>query len=548
MQKRILYSMLLVVLLVSVLIASTTLAIFYEEYQKRLFQDMSVELSYLAAGIDCDSPDYNAIPSCSDRRVTVIGKDGTIIYDSESDISVMENHKDRPEVRDAFFSGAGTDIRTSDTVGEKMLYSAILLSTGNVLRISAPSASVLFFIVSILRPMGCILLFVFIASAVIAAFVSNKLLKPINDIDLDNPDSSDAYDELMPLLLRINHQNSIIKMQIESAERNAREFRLIIDNMKEGIAMIDKNCTVLSFNNAIVSLIGTRKINNGDSVFALNRTACFSDAVFKAISGTDSSILLSEKDRTIEVTASPAKDGGAVILALDVTEKEERDNLRRTFTANVSHELKTPVTVISGFAEIMKENDLPPESVKDYSNEIYSQSQRLISLIYDIIRLSEIEEMKKELSDEVLLSEIITENEGILKSRADAMGISIINSFEGEVPVKGVRTILNELVYNLLDNAIRYNKQSGSIFVRIRCGDGHETLEVEDTGIGIPEEDQSRVFERFYRVDKARSRQTGGTGLGLSIVRHAALYHNARIELRSRLGEGTAIDVIFSLS
>ncbi len=548
MRKRILYSILFIVLIVSSLIVATTFAIFYEEYQNRLFQDMSVELNYLAAFLDSDNPDYESIPNAVDRRITVISRDGSILYDSEGDVLSMGNHKDRPEVRDALFGGAGHDIRKSNTIGERMLYSALLLSSGNVLRIASPSASVFFFIVSILRPLACILLFVLIISIIIASAVSNRLLRPINELDLDNPDASGAYEELSPLLLRLTHQNNVIKMQIENAERNARDFKLITDNMREGIAVIDKNCNVLSFNNSIVNLIGSREISVGDSILALNRMSSFSDIVFKAVEGKDGKTLLNEKGRKIEVSTSSVKDGGAVILALDVTEKEEREELRRMFTANVSHELKTPLTVISGFAEIMKDNDIPADAVKDYSNEIYSQSQRLISLVYDIIRLSEIEEMKRDDDQPVMLSDIIKEAEEILSSKAEERGISIINSISDEKTVKGSKLLLSELFYNLLDNAIKYNKDNGSVNVRIISDGDKETLEVEDTGIGIPEEDQSHVFERFYRVDKARSRETGGTGLGLSIVRHAAMYHDAEISMRSQLGYGTTIDVTFHLS
>ena len=548
MRKRILYSILIIVLIVSSLIVATTLAVFYKEYQKRLFQDMSVELNYLASYLDLENPDYESIPDADDRRVTVISSDGSIIYDSEGDILSMGNHSNRPEVRDALFGGAGHDIRKSNTIGERMLYSALLLSSGNVLRIAAPSASVFFFIVSILRPLSFILLFVLIISIIIASIVSDKLLKPINELDLDNPDASGTYEELTPLLFRITHQNNVIKMQIEKAEKNARDFKLITDNMREGIAVIDNNCNVLSFNNAIVNLIGSREISVGDSILALNRLSSFSDVVFKAASGEDGKVLLNEKGRKIEVSASSVKEGGAVILALDVTEKEEREELRRTFTANVSHELKTPLTVISGFAEIMKDNVIPADAVKDYSNEIYSQSQRLISLVYDIIRLSEIEEMKRDDDQPVMLSEVINEAEEVLSSKAEEKHVSIINSFSEERPIKGSRMLISELFYNLLDNAIKYNKDNGSVNVRIISDGDKETLEVEDTGIGIPEEDQSHVFERFYRVDKARSRETGGTGLGLSIVRHAAMYHDAEINMKSRIGHGTIIDVIFPIT
>ncbi len=548
MKKKILYSILISVILVTVITASISLAVFYKEYQKRLFQDMDVELKYLSTAFRESDFSYDDIPDITDRRVTIIKADGTVIFDNASDPEMMENHLTRPEIEAAIYGGAGHDARKSGTIGKKMMYSALFVAPDLVIRMSSPSASAFYFIVSIMRPMALVLFLLMIAAALLAASLSSRLMKPINDIDLDNPLELDAYDELTPLLLRLTRQKTQIKDQIEDANRRAKEFKTIIDNMKEGIAIIDSSERVLSFNKAIVNLLGSRDIKEGDSILALNRSSAFSELLNKALQGEDdNSALLYEKGKAIEVSMSPVRSSGVVILALDVTEREERDRLRRDFTANVSHELKTPLTVISGFAEIMKDNTLQSDTIKDYSNEIFKQSKRLISLVYDIIRLSEIEDMKKGAEDEILLSSVVADNLSILDKSIKEKNISIEKRIENECALKGSKILINELVYNLLENAIRYNKDSGRLVIAIKSMGKSILFSVEDSGIGIPDEDQDRVFERFYRVDKARSRDTGGTGLGLSIVRHAAIYHNAKIRLKSRLGEGTLIEVYFPL-
>lgn len=548
MKKKILYSILISVILVTVISVAISLAVFYKEYQKRLFQDMDVELKYLSTAFKESDFSYSDIPDISDRRVTIIKPDGTVIFDNASNPDYMENHLSRPEIEDALYGGAGHAIRKSGTIGKTMMYSALFVAPDLVIRISSPSASVFYFIVSIMRPMAFVLFALIIASVILAASLSSRLMRPINDLDLDNPLELDAYEELTPLLLRLTRQKTQIKDQIEDANRRAKEFKTIIDNMKEGIAIIDSSECVLSFNKAIVNLIGTREIKEGDSILALNRSSVFSDLMNSALLGHENnSAIIYEKGKAIEVSMSPVRSSGVVILALDVTEREERDRLRRDFTANVSHELKTPLTVISGFAELMKDNELESERIKDYSNEIFKQSKRLISLVYDIIRLSEIEDMKKGASDDIILSSIVDDNLSILDKSIKEKNIKIEKNIQNESSFKGSKILINELVYNLLENAIRYNKESGRVLITIRLTGNNLLFSVEDSGIGIPDEDQDRVFERFYRVDKARSRETGGTGLGLSIVRHAAIYHNAKIRLKSRLGEGTLIEVYFPL-
>lgn len=547
MKKKILFSILLSVFVVTILSISISLGVFYKEYQKRLFNDMDVELKYLSSAFKESDFTYSDIPEIENRRVTIIKDDGTVIFDTLTNSETAENHLSRPEVRDALSYGAGHSIRESGTIGYKMMYSALFVTPGYVLRLSSPYASLFYFIISVMRPMAFLLLIVISAAILLAFSLSSKLTQPINNLDLDSPEDADAYEELSPLLLKLKKQKTQITLQIEEANRRAKEFKAIIDNMREGIAIIDSHQNILASNNAIVNLIGSRAIKEGDSVLALNRSSLFSELVSKTLKGEECNALITEKGRTIEVSLSPVRNSGAVILALDVTEKEERERLRREFTANVSHELKTPLTVISGFAEIMKDTDLPPERIKDYSADIYKESRRLINLVYDIIRLSEIDEMKRGQDEDVMLSSIVADNESLLKSKMEEKNITLIKEIYDEKAIKGSHLLLNELVYNLMENAVRYNKANGWIRIGISTADKALKFSIEDSGIGIPEEDQTRVFERFYRVDKARSRETGGTGLGLSIVRHAALYHNAKLTLKSKLGSGTLIELSFPL-
>ena len=379
---------------------------------------------------------------------------------------------------------------------------------------------------------------------------ARRITDPINSIDLEHPEALDGYEELSPLLYRISKQQSMIREQIESAERRSHEFSIITDNMSEGLAVIDKEMRLLSVNRAAFMLFDAEEVSAGDSVLAINRSDPFSRAVSEALSGRRAEEIIDNKTRTLQVIASPVFEysdvTGAVVIIMDITEKSERERLRREFTANVSHELKTPLTSISGFAELLKNGSIPDETVKDFGREICSESQRLIALVHDIIRLSRLDEGEdSESIERISISEIAEEAVDRLRKRADTFGVRLSVDAEDPGFIMGSDLLVDEMITNLADNAIKYNRRGGEAVITVSKNGESVLLSVRDTGIGIPDQDKDRVFERFYRVDKSRSRASGGTGLGLSIVRHAAMFHHAAITLKSKLGEGTEITIAF---
>lgn len=553
MRRRIFYAILVAFLVAMVFTATIAIVVSYGEYEERLNEDLNIDLNILSAIDDIDKIDLGNI-TLSDRRITLIAPDGSVIFDSAATERMLENHLDRKEVKDAFSSGAGFDSRSSSTIGIKYIYQAILLPSGNVLRVSAPANTVTYFVMSVLFPLSICLFLLTILSLFISSFVSRVVTKPLNDLDLDNPENVSGYPELTPLLVRISKQQSIIKAQVSEERRRTEEFVLITDNMKEGLVVIDKAGKILSLNNATRHLFNNSRISLGDNILQLSRNVPFTTLINDVISGSSNTIHLEQNGKLLEIIASPVvhneKTAGGVLIFIDITEKEKREAMRKEFTANVSHELKTPLTVISGFAEILKDNELISEYVKEYANDIYIQVQRLISLVHDIIKLSELDEKsssKEEELEEVHLSEIVKGSIDALKPKAANLSIEINMHIINESSMTGNASLLSEMVFNLLDNAIRYNKENGKIDIVIRTEGNTLLFSISDSGIGIPDEDKDRVFERFYRVDKGRSRDSGGTGLGLSIVKHSAEYHNATISLESKLGVGTKITVAFPL-
>ena len=549
MNKKIFQTVFLSILMTLVLVLAVSITVFYTTYERRIEDDLAAELKFIAATAedDIDNIMHVSIPG---HRVTIIADDGTVIYESEADAAEMESHLERPEVQEALLYGFGKDTRESDTLMKNLHYAAVRLSDGRILRISVQADTLLSFFVDMLLPMVAILLLLLIFFAWFSLKAAKRITDPINSIDLENPEKSDEYDELSPLLYRITKQQATIREQIESAERRSREFSVITDNMAEGLAVIDMEMRVLSVNRAASLLFDSEEVHPGDSVLAINRSDIFSSVIAEALSGKRSEAIIDNKTKTLQIIASPVLEDasvpGAVIIIMDITEKAERERLRREFTANVSHELKTPLTSISGFAELLKNGGVPEENVKDFGKEIYDESQRLIALVHDIIRLSKLDEGDgEETLERVSVSEIAEDVVSRLTKRAENSFVRL--SFRAEDPgfINGSDVLLDELIANLVDNAIKYNKKGGEADITVSRESEEIVLSVKDTGIGIPEEDQDRVFERFYRVDKSRSRASGGTGLGLSIVRHSAISLHAAISLKSRLGEGTEITVRF---
>lgn len=535
----------MLVLAVSFLMIFGALWNFFEE---QIFSELESEAEYVAYGMENDIGGFLENFDDEEKRITVISSGGEVLYDTMADASELENHSDRKEIKEAAENGSGKSTRYSNTLTEKTLYYAKRLENGNILRVCATQASVFVILLSLLKQIILIAAIALAISMLISYRVSNKILKPINAIDPEKPEEADTYEEIAPLLKKMLAQKRTIKQQLEEAEKSREEFKLICENMNEGFLVIDNRARVFSYNDAALKLLKIDDIKN-DNVLVLNRTKGFRELVEKALCGERAESMLEIEESTYNLIANPVYQAdkiiGAVIVIIDVTESARREQLRREFTSNVSHELKTPLTSISGFAEMMKEGGIPEETVMDFSSSVYDEAQRLIGLVSDIMKISELDEggvmYACESVDLFALSEEIAER---LASECKKNNITL--NVKGErACVFGARKILDEMIYNLCDNAIKYNRPNGSVEVCVSENDGAVRLSVSDTGIGIPQNELTRVFERFYRVDKSRSRSVGGTGLGLAIVKHGAMYHNAETEIESTEDVGTKISLIF---
>lgn len=538
MNKRIFRCIFISIAVTAILTLTLSIILYYASYESRVREDLHTELSFLSESVD----NLSSIPS-GDRRITLIDESGSVLYDSQADASTMENHLGRREVQQAIEAGEGEDIRSSHTLTKKMIYASRLLPDGRVLRISAYSDTAFAFLLSIAWP----LLLLVIVLVSVFAFVSHKLAshltEPINRIDVSDPGCD--YPEISPLVTALRAKNREVQEKIENEKKMRESFALIIANMAEGLALIDAKGRILSVNTSFYRLFKADKSSKDESIYAISRQEGFLSSVEEVLAGKGSERFIEIGDRVLHLIASPVKDEGAFIIALDITEKAERDKLRRQFTANVSHELKTPLTSISGFAEILRNGVDNPEIAKDFASEIYKESQRLISLVHDILDLSKLDEGavkgEKEPCD---LSCIATEAISRMLDEASRRNVRIETELES-AEVNGYYDLILHMIANLVENAVKYNRDGGYVLVRTGVKDSVPYLVVKDNGIGIPKEDQERVFERFYRVDRSRSRSSGGTGLGLSIVKHAALYNGATVSLESSEGKGTEITVRF---
>ena len=498
---------------------------------------LRVNAEYVLQGIETEGIDYFQNFSSDSIRVTWIAKDGAVIFDSKQNASQMTNHLDREEVQAAIKSGTGQSVRYSDTLSKQTTYYAVRAQDGTILRVSSTTYTVWMLLEDMLNYLIVILLVVIMLSALLASQIAKRITKPINEIDLHHPTIAPEYKELAPLIDSLNEQNRQTQLQIERLRRNQEEFRLITENMREGLIIVDADGSVLSRNTSAAKLFG-EDIGEGR----------IREAMQKALAGAHEEQVLHLGESVYSVIANPVMQKesvtGAIVIILDVTEKEQRDTLRREFTSNVSHELKTPLTSIYGISEILMNGIVKPQDVKGFAKNIYDESGRLISLIDDIIRLSQLDEntlpLEKISVDLLELARDIAERLEIAASKR-----KVTISVRGDhATVEGVPAILDEMIYNLVDNAIKYNKENGAVVIAVADGQ-HPCVSVEDTGIGIPASDRNRVFERFYRVDKSHSRKIGGTGLGLSIVKHGAAFHGATVTLDSREHTGTTITIRF---
>ena len=550
MTRKIFSSTMLVAGIVLLAAAVIIIGVLYEYFGGVQTNELRDELGLAAVAVEADGTGYLEKLTAESCRLTWIALDGTVIYDTRRDAESLENHASREEVAEALATGYGDSTRYSATLLQKTIYSARRLSDGSVLRISVSRQTAAVLALGMIQPILVVLLAALILSGVLARRVSRRIVEPLNTLDLDHPLKNDVYEELTPLLKRINAQHQEIEAQMRELRRRTDEFTQVTGSMKEGLVLLDERGTVLSINAAARELFGAAEDCVGADFLTVERSHDMSAAVEKARESGHSELRMPRGGREYQFDISRIESGGetvgTVILAFDITEQEYAERNRREFTANVSHELKTPLQGIIGSAELIENGMVKPEDVPRFVGHIHTEAARLVTLIGDIIRLSQLDEgdeMPKERFD------ILAEAKSAVDSLAPAAAArNIMLSAEGEsAEINGVRRLVYEIIYNLADNAIKYNKDGGSVRVTVeKCG-GDAVLTVADTGIGIAPEHQSRIFERFYRVDKSHSKASGGTGLGLSIVKHAAAYHHAKIKLESAEGEGTTIRVIFPL-
>lgn len=550
MTGRIFRSIMTVGLVVLVLCMVLIMGVLYQYYDSRLTGELQAKTGYIAAGVEQEGADYLARTQGGADRVTWIAADGTVIYDSQALIDQMENHADRDEVRQAMETGSGMDSRYSNTMAEKQVYYALRLSDGTVLRVSNSQHTVWTLMVSMLRPMIIAAALTVLVSLGLASRLSRQILRPVNAMDLEHPEEAECYDELAPLLRKLSSQKRTIARQMNELRRKQQEFAAITENMSEGFLVVDGMKNLLSYNTSALKLLNADEPQGETvSVLTLNRSESFRRGVELALAGQHCEQPLQLNGRFYRLVANPVYEegalAGAVLVILDVTEEEEREALRRQFTANVSHELKTPLTSILGTSEMLRSGVVKPEDVPHFASNIYKETSRLIDLVADIIRLSQLDEGA--LSAQPVAVDLYQVGESVLQRLGDqAAQREVTASLAGSTAVvTAVPQILEELVYNLCDNAIQYNRPQGTVTLTTELREGRPTLMVADTGIGIPPEHQNRVFERFYRVDQSHSKRGGGTGLGLSIVKHAASACGGELTLESRVGEGTVITVTF---
>lgn len=556
MTKRIFRAIMSVSLLVCLAGMATVFGVLYRYFDSQLSEEVKNEAEYLAAAVESYGLDVLQDLPESAERVTLVASDGTVLFDNYFDAAEMGSHADREEIRGALQSGAAQTLRRSDTYRKQMVYYAIRLSSGNVLRISTTRYTAAAVLTSMIQPFLWIAFAILMLSGLLAAQVSHKIVEPLNQLDLEQPEDNESYVEIAPLLTKISWQKKTIQEQLEQAKKQQEEFAQITENMQEGLLLLDYRGDILSSNRSAMRILGispTAKLFEGSqrqNVIALNRSESFCKAVDRVLAGEHQELILELDGGYCQMTGNPVlHDGkveGGVLLFVDVTQQYQNEKLRREFTANVSHELKTPLTSISGFAEIMKDGLVRPEDVPQFAGKIFSESQRLITLVGDIIKISQLDEdmlpYEKEPVDLYELSEEIVSR---LQERADQKGITMTLSGQ-PTQVMTVRKIADEVIYNLCDNAIKYNQPQGRVEISVEPGAEQVRLSVRDTGIGISPADQRRVFERFYRVDKSHSRQIGGTGLGLSIVKHGAAYLGVKVELESTPGQGSCFSLIWA--
>lgn len=548
MTKKIFHSILLVactVLLACYLVILTSLNDYFTSLRK---SQLKTQLSFASTAVEDEGIEYLKNLENGEYRLTLIDTDGTVLYDTNADAATMENHSDRREVQEAFLSDYGESHRYSRTLTEQTYYFAKKLSDDRVLRISTSQVTIVSLLLGMLQPLLVITFLAILLSVFLAKRASRNLVKPLNNLDLNDPLSNDVYEELSPLLRHMAQQNKQIALQMDELSRSQNEFNAITSNMSEGLIVLNKDGVVVSLNTAARKIFEAEEYSIGKDFLTIDRTPEISRAIKETLSGKKQELEYEKNGRNYDLCINQIveKDEviGVLLLAIDNTEKIQAEQNRREFTANVSHELKTPLQSIIGSADLIESGLVKPEDMPRFIGHIKTDAARLVSLVSDIIRLSQLYENTEMNWENVDALSVAKEALEMVGPIAESRNISL--TIKGEpAPLNSVHKLLYDIIYNLCDNAVKYNKEGGFVKVDVKTAGDKVQVAVSDNGVGIAPADQSRVFERFYRVDKSHSRESGGTGLGLSIVKHAVAYLKGSISLESTLGKGTTITVSF---
>lgn len=559
MKQTILQNMIILTVIAVLASAVFTTAAVYTVFNNKLREELENSADFvtdlLEAGYDLEELLRSDAVANSATRITLIAEDGEVLFDNHADIREMENHLHREEVQEALEEGSSQTVRRSRTIGTRTLYYAVRLNSGQILRFAVTTESIVYTLYRLLTLIGIMLVAVITAAFLLGEKMAEGIIYPLNNLDLDNPLNNEVYGEITPLLTRIHRQNLAIEQQIQQLQAQQDDFIALTNNMAEGLIVVDKIGRIVTVNISALNLFG--ESNNSDTNFigknllVLSRDIHLNQAVEEALKGEKAEDVITVNEKSYQVFADPIFEGsavrGALVLLIDISSKYAVEQMRKEFAGNVSHELKTPLTAISSYAELIRDGIARPEDIPEFAAHIYAETQRMIALVDDILKLSRLDE-KVDLgpTQSINLLALAGQAEQALRPLADNRQVEVKVSGR-PLTVAGNEAILFEMVYNLIDNAIKYSNTGGHVDVKVLEQDGAVLLQVADQGIGIPKQHQGRVFERFYRVDKSHSKKTGGTGLGLSIVKHAALYHNAEVSLESEENKGTTVTVKFNV-
>ncbi|HGI2813460.1 TPA: ATP-binding protein [Streptococcus agalactiae] len=532
------------IVLVTILMIMGFLYNYFNRIQR---EQLRTQTALASQGISFEGKDYFENLKTSNVRITWVDNKGQVLYDTQSDAKHMKNHANRQEIKEAIKSGYGESTRWSATLTEKSIYAAQRLNNGTIVRLSVAQQTIFYLLLGMMSPLAIIILLAIILSVLIARYIAKKVSEPLNNIDLDHPLSNDSYEEITPLLRRLDSHQAKIQHQKLLLQKRQKEFDTIISKIKEGMILLDDQARIVSINAEALKLFQINDDWHGRFMMEVSRDLTLKDLIDQGLKGKKKEANIDIENNHYRVLVRPTTDNnrvtGLVVLLFDVTDQLQMEQLQREFTANVSHELKTPLHIISGYSELLANQMVPNEEVPQFAAKIHKESERLVKLVEDIINLSHLDEQEKLPQETVNLYDLTQKVLEGLQAKADKKHIQI--NFNGEEAIlRGNPVLLNSLVYNLCDNAITYNHEKGQVNVTLKNSPDTITLEVSDTGLGIAEKDKKRIFERFYRVDKSRSKIVGGTGLGLSIVKSALDFHNGSIKVDSHLGQGTTMTVL----